>query len=54
MKVVMGYFFIPKRSWAGPRALRYDVCAYRGTSLIRDTPFLGPYSRTIPKVLRWS
>ena len=25
---------------------------YRGTSLIRNTPFLGPYSRTIPRVLR--
>ena len=28
--------------------------AYRGTSLIRNTPFLGPYRRTIPGVLRWS
>ena len=24
---------------------------YRGTSPIRNTPFLGPYSRTIPRVL---
>ena len=24
---------------------------YRGTSLIRNTPLLGPYSRTIPRVL---
>jgi len=26
---------------------------YRGTSLIRNTPLLGPYSRTIPRVLGW-
>ena len=24
---------------------------YRGTSLIRNTPLLGPYSRTIPRVI---
>ena len=29
-------------------------CAYRGTSLTRDTPLLGPYSRTMPRVLWWS
>ena len=27
---------------------------YRGTSLIRDTPILGPYCRTIPRFLWWS
>jgi len=27
---------------------------YRGTSLIRDTPLLGPYSRSIPRVIWWS
>ena len=27
---------------------------YRGTSLIRNTPLLGPYSRAIPRVLWWS
>jgi hypothetical protein len=27
---------------------------YRGTSLIRNTPLLGPYSRTLPRVLWWS
>ena len=27
--------------------------SYRGTSLIRNTPLLGPYSKTIPRVLRW-
>ena len=26
---------------------------YRGTSLIRNTPLLRPYSRTIPRVLWW-
>ena len=27
---------------------------HRGTSLIRNCNFLGPYRRTIPRVLRWS
>jgi len=27
---------------------------YRGTSLIRNSAPLGPYSRTIPRVLWWS
>jgi hypothetical protein len=27
---------------------------YRGTSLIRNTPLLGPYSRTLPRVIWWS
>ena len=27
---------------------------YRGTSLIRNAPLLGPYSRTIPRVAWWS
>jgi len=27
---------------------------YRGTSLIRNTPLLEPYSRTIPRVIWWS
>ena len=30
------------------------VGLYRGTSLIRNNPTLGPYSRTIPRVLWWS
>ena len=28
--------------------------SYRGTSLIRNTPLPELYSRTIPRVLRWS
>ena len=28
--------------------------AYRGTSPVRNTPLLGPYSKTIPRVLWWS
>ena len=31
-----------------------DPIVYRGTSLIRNTPLLGPYSRTIPVVIWWS
>jgi len=27
---------------------------YMGTSLIRNTPLLGPYSRTMPRALWWS
>jgi len=27
---------------------------YRGASLIRNTPLIGPYSRTIPRVIWWS
>ena len=30
---------------------RDAIKGYRGTSLIRSTPLLGPYSRTIPEVL---
>ena len=28
--------------------------SYRGTLLIRNTPLLGPCSRTIPRALWWS
>ena len=31
----------------------YETGVYRGTSLIRNTPLLRPYSRTIPRVLWW-
>ena len=31
-----------------------EFMVYRGTSLIRITPLIGPYSRTIPRVLWWS
>ena len=27
---------------------------YRGTSLIRNSPSLGPYSRLMPRALLWS
>ena len=27
---------------------------YKGTSLIRNTSLLGPYSRTIPRIIWWS
>ena len=29
-------------------------CMYRGTSLIRDAPLLGPYTRTLPRFIWWS
>ena len=27
---------------------------YRGASLIKSSPPVGPYSRTMPRALRWS
>ena len=35
------------------RGTRDGICDYRGTSLIRNTPLIGPYRRTIPRVLWW-
>ena len=35
-------------------SVRRDRHLYRGTSLIRNTPLLGPYSRIMPRVQRWS
>ena len=32
----------------------YALDTYRGTSLIRNSPLLGPYSRTKPRALWWS
>ena len=36
------------------RAAACTVPQYRGTSLIRNIPLLGSYSRTIPRVMWWS
>ena len=38
--------------WVGKWTVRGTEC--RGTSLIRNSDPLGPYSRTIPTALRWS
>ena len=45
-----------KRRMPVKRLIRMDdaTCKYRGTSLIRNCPPLGPYSRPIPRALRWS
>ena len=32
----------------------FPIARYRGTSLIRNSPLLGPYSRNIPRVIWWS
>ena len=50
---------IPDRSAGGlthkPSNVKYRVrWWYSGTSLMRNTPLLGPYSRTTPRVLWWS
>ena len=33
------------------RSRPFTTTTYRGTSLMSNTPLLGPYSRTIPRVL---
>ena len=33
---------------------RMFAARYRGTSLIRNHPLVGPYGRTMPRVLGWS
>jgi hypothetical protein len=38
----------------GGRTGRFFDTAYRGTSLIRNNLPLGPYSRPMPRALRWS
>jgi hypothetical protein len=30
-----------------------EATTYRGTLLIRNTPLLEPYSRTIPRIVWW-
>ena len=43
------------RSQDGPCVLSYGgVATYRGTSLMRMHPLLGPYSRAMPRALWWS
>ena len=48
-----------EKSLYDPAAQTGGGCApdprfYRGTSLIRNTPLLGPYCRSIPRFLWWS
>ena len=38
----------------GGRFLMSEGPLYMGTSLMRNTPLRGPYSRTIPRVVWWS
>ena len=50
---------VPLYMEVGPAARPRDwgecgAVHYRGTTLIRNPPLLGPYSRTIPRVLWWS
>ena len=48
----------PPASFSRPSSssMRHNspTARYRDTSLIRNTPLLGPYSRTIPRIIRWS
>ena len=44
-----------RQLWSGKEpGLTQLVTPYRGTSVIRNTPLLGPYRRTIPSVILWS
>ena len=45
---------IQEMVFAGHAQLEYIPLRYRGTSLIRNSAPLGPYSRTMPRALRWS
>jgi len=38
----------------GGRPLMSEEALYRGTSLIRNRLLLGPYSRTMPRVIQWT
>ena len=42
----------PRRIFAGPLK-GFIAAVYRGTSLIRNNPLLGPNCRTMPRVLWW-
>ena len=56
---VVGHYWttlnsLPLQSLLGlVNRLLLDSVNYRGTSLIRNCTPLGPYSRTMPRVLRW-
>ena len=38
----------------GPQPAHKELEPYRGASLIRNRPTLGPYSRPTPRALWWS
>ena len=44
----------PLDASARPRLVTGDFHSYRGTSLIRNSPPVGPYSRPTPSALWWS
>ena len=46
------YMYVKTRSKVSAAPPRRS--SIRGSSLIRNTPLLGPYSRTIPRVIWWS
>ena len=48
---------VARRARLGPRRLHFPHVhnyPYRGTSLIRHNPSLGPYRRLMPRALWWS
>ena len=50
LEVAMGVVFDPWQVVGPPRFALW----YRGTSLIRNRPPLGPYSRPMPRAQKWS
>jgi len=51
LELVLDFFSICLGIWS--RYPRYPGLSYRGTSLIRNSTHLGPYSRTMPRALWW-
>ena len=48
-------YLVPAPEIEGVRVSRLHALAtYRGTSLVRNCVLVGPYSRTMPRALRWS
>jgi len=48
------HFHFPKRVLAPCSSGLFPEAAYRGTSLIRKRPSLGPYCSPMPRALWWS
>ena len=49
-----GYDPFDRRTAQVPRGTEHVRGSYRGTSLIGNSPPIGPYIRSMPRALRWS
>ena len=52
--LVLSVTFLPRRLKAFRMSRLHALATYRGTSLTGDRVLIGPYSRTMPRALRWS